>query len=70
MIYTTNWIERLNKHLRKTLRVRNSFPNPDSAINLVAASLIEFENNTYDYPVTSFLIVKDELDYMLNFFSP
>jgi len=69
MIYTTNWIERLNKHLRKTLRVRNSFPNPDSAINLICASLMDFENKVYDYPVTSFLIVKDKLDFMLkNFF--
>lgn len=68
MIYTTNWIERLNKHLRKTLRVRNSFPTPDSAINLICASLMDFENKVYDYPVTSFLIVKDKLDFMLKNF--
>jgi transposase-like protein len=30
MIYTTNWIERLNKVIRKTEKVRNSFPLKDN----------------------------------------
>jgi len=61
MIYTTNWVERLNKTIRKTEKVRNSFPNPDSALNLICAMLMEFEKNVYNYPVTSFTSVRDEL---------
>ena len=37
MIYTTNWIERLNKTIRRTTKIRNTFPNMDSALNLVCA---------------------------------
>ncbi|MES0489258.1 MAG: transposase, partial [Leptospirales bacterium] len=65
MIYTTNWVERLNKVIRKTEKVRNSFPNPDSALNLICAMLMEFEKDVYRYPVTSFLSVQDKLDDLL-----
>lgn len=65
MIYTTNWIERLNKAIRKTERVRNSFPNPDSALNLICAFLIDFEKNVYKYPVTAFLPFQAVLENFL-----
>jgi putative transposase len=35
MIYTTNWIERLNKSFRRTLKMRNALPNPKAAITLM-----------------------------------
>src|SRR5690625_2012361 len=35
MIYTTNWIERLNKDFRRVLKVRNSMPDEDSVITLL-----------------------------------
>lgn len=66
MIYTTNWIERLNKEIRRTTKIRNSFPNPDSAMNLICASLINFEQKTYKYPVTAFCKVRDVLNAKLN----
>ena len=63
MIYTTNWIERLNKSIRRTTKIRNSFPNSDSALNLICAHLIENENSNYrKYPVTAFSVVKDKLE--------
>lgn len=63
MIYTTNWIERLNKTIRRTTKIRNSFPNSDSALNLICALLIEKENTNYrKYPVTAFSVVKDILE--------
>ena len=65
MIYSTNWVERLNKTIRKTEKVRNSFPSPDSALNLICAMLMEFEKNVYSYPITSFLSVKDDLDILI-----
>lgn len=65
MIYTTNWIERLNKGVRRTQKIRNSFPNPESALNLIGAYLMDFEKRVYKFPVTSFFKVEDELNYML-----
>lgn len=35
MIYTTNWIERLNKDFRRVLKARNSMPDEDSVITLM-----------------------------------
>ena len=66
MIYTTNWIERLNKEILRTTKIRNSFPNPDSAMNLICACLIDFEQKTYRNPVTAFSKVKDILNAKLN----
>lgn len=65
LIYTTNWIERLNKHLRKVERNRNSFPNEDSAINLFYMAVIEFEEKVYKYKVSTFMSSKEHLDIMM-----
>jgi len=54
MIYTTNWIERLNKSFRRTLRMRNALPNPQSAITLMGYVAMEMEEGTYSYPITNF----------------
>lgn len=35
MLYTTNWIERLNKDYRRTTRMRGALPNPDATILLL-----------------------------------
>lgn len=56
MIYTTNWIERLNKSFRRTLNMRNALPNPDAALTLLAYTAIEMGENTYSYPISSFRI--------------
>jgi len=54
MIYTTNWIERLNKSFRRTLKMRNALPNPRSAITLMGYVAIEMEEKTYSYPIRNF----------------
>jgi len=35
MIYTTNWIERLNRAYKRTTRIRGALPNPESTILLL-----------------------------------
>jgi len=65
MIYTTNWVERLNKGIRRTEKLRNSFPSPNSAMTLLCAHLMEKEEAVYKYPVTAFLSAKEKLDAML-----
>ena len=65
MIYTTNWIERLNKSFRRTLRMRNALPSVDSALNLMCAYAIDYENRVYSYPVTAFMPAQEELNQKL-----
>lgn len=54
MIYTTNWIERLNKSFRRTLKMRNALPNPEAVITLLGFVSMEMEEGTYSYPITNF----------------
>jgi transposase-like protein len=54
MIYTTNWIERLNKSFRRTLKMRNALPNPKAAITLMGYVAMELHEKTYSYPITNF----------------
>jgi putative transposase len=39
VIYTTNAIESLNMSLRKVIKTRGSFPNPDAALKLLFLAL-------------------------------
>lgn len=55
MIYTTNWIERLNKSFRKTLKVRGSLPNIDAALVLLSKVAIDMGNATYSYKIANFI---------------
>ena len=54
MIYTTNWIERLNRSFKKVLRVRGSLPDVESALTLISAKAREMEDSTYAYPIKAF----------------
>ncbi len=36
MIYTTNWIENLNKQFRRVLKIKNSMPSNESALLLIS----------------------------------
>lgn len=54
MIYSTNWIERFNKSCRRTLKIRNSFPTPESALALITSVAMDKESKTYNYSIISF----------------
>jgi len=41
MIYTTNWIERLNRDFRRVLRMRGAMPNEESVIVLMAKTAMD-----------------------------
>lgn len=43
-LYTTNWLERLNKELRKVVKTKNSFPTEDSVRNLLFLKLKELQD--------------------------
>lgn len=66
MVYTNNWIENLNRQIRRTTKIRGSFPNERSAEKLITLKCMEKEENYMKYPITALLIVQDQLDDMLS----
>jgi transposase-like protein len=54
MIYTTNWIERLNKEFRRTFKIRNSMPNFESALTLLSKVAMDKEDAYFKYPIYNF----------------
>jgi transposase-like protein len=54
MIYTTNWIERLNRAFRKTLRVRGSLPSVESALVLISKTAMDMNEEVYRYKIANF----------------
>lgn len=53
MIYTTNWIERLNRNYKRTLRMRSSMPSPESVVFLLAS--VANRRNEYNMPIYQFI---------------
>ena len=53
MIYTTNWIERLNRNYKRTLRMRSSMPSPESVVFLLAS--VAVRRNEYKMPIYQFI---------------
>ena len=66
MVYTNNWIENLNKQIKRTTKIRGAFPNEKSAEKLITLKCMEKEDGYMKYPITSLLIVQDQLDDMLS----
>jgi putative transposase len=54
MIYTTNWIERLNRDYRRVLKIRGAMPSVESVLALLSKVSIDKENNLYKYPINNF----------------
>ena len=54
MIYTTNWIERFNKTVRRTTKIRNSLPSPHAALMLIGYTAMEVEEQAYKYSINKF----------------
>ena len=55
MIYTTNWIERLNRDFRHVTRMRTAMPNEESVLTLMGSVAMDLKaydrilpNITYD----------------------
>lgn len=52
MIYTTNWIERLNRNYKRTLRMRSSMPSPESVLFLLGS--VAMKRKEYQFQVFQF----------------
>ena len=59
MIYSTNWIERLNRDYKRVLKMRGAMPSPESIISLMGAVAMEKKYKTYKYTVTVFRDIEE-----------
>ena len=54
MLYTTNWIERLNRSYKRTLRMRGAMPSSDSVLFLLGSVAMQITETTYARPIAIF----------------
>uniref|UniRef100_UPI001F2EA959 transposase n=1 Tax=Porphyromonas macacae TaxID=28115 RepID=UPI001F2EA959 len=47
MIYSTNWVERLNRSYKRTLRMRGALPSADAVVFLLGSVAREMTERTY-----------------------
>ncbi len=53
-LYTTNWLERLNKELRKVVKTKNSFPTEEAVRNLLFLKLKDLQDKWESRRLPSF----------------
>lgn len=54
MIYSTNWIERLNRDYKRTLKMRGALPNPEAVLFLMGSVAMEKTSGCYSYKIPVF----------------
>ena len=59
MIYTTNWIENLNKQFRRVLKIRNSMPSEESVLLLLTKVAYDKVEKLNNYPFYKFRFDKN-----------
>ncbi|MCW2121144.1 IS256 family transposase [Flavobacterium sp. 7A] len=59
MIYSTNWIERLNRDYKSILKMRGAIPSPELVLFLMGAVSMEKEHKSYKFTVTTFRQVEE-----------
>jgi len=59
MIYSTNWIERLNRDYKRVLKMRGAMPTAESVIALMGTVAMEKENTTYSYSISVFKNIEE-----------
>jgi transposase-like protein len=58
MIYSTNWIERLNRDYKRTLKMRGALPSPESVLFLIGSVAMEKTYGCYSYKIPIFCEVE------------
>lgn len=59
MIYSTNWIERLNRDYKRVLKMRGAMPSAESVLFLMGSVAMEKEYKSYNYPVSAFRDIEE-----------
>ena len=60
MIYSTNWIERLNRNYKRVLKMRGAMPSGESVLFLMGSVAMEMGEGCYSFSVSAFKNI-DEL---------
>jgi len=60
-IYTTNWIERANKEIRKRLKIMNSLPNEKAAEKILYLKILDYNSKWSERRLKGFLAARDKL---------
>jgi hypothetical protein len=60
MIYSTNWIERLNRNYKRVLKMRGAMPSGESVLFLMGSVAMEMGDGCYSFSVSAFKNI-DEL---------
>jgi transposase-like protein len=60
-IYTTNWIERAIKEIRKRLKTKDSLPNQESAEKLLYLTVLDYNDKWAQRKLRGFSIAREEL---------
>ena len=58
MIYSTNWIERLNRDYKRTLKMRGAMPSPESTLFLIGSVAMEKTDGCYSFKIATFCDVE------------
>lgn len=62
IIYTTNWIERLNRKYKRTIKMRTSMPSSQAVIFLLAAVAMEETQTKYSKKLYQFKEWKQQIE--------
>lgn len=60
-IYTTNWIERANKEIRKRLKTMNSLPNEKAAEKILYLKILDYNSKWSERRLKGFLAARENL---------
>jgi transposase-like protein len=60
-IYTTNWIERANKEIRKRLKTMNSLPNEKAAEKILYLKILDYNSKWSERRLKGFLAAREKL---------
>src|SRR5690554_3935405 len=61
MLYSTNWVERLNRDFKRTTRMRGTLPNPEATILLLAG--VAMNKKAYVRKVPNLQYEQDKFDW-------
>ncbi|MFU0827156.1 MAG: hypothetical protein ACFWTJ_06390 [Lachnoclostridium sp.] len=65
-IYTTNWIERFNKEVRRLIKTKDSLPNEEACSKLVYYKVIHYNESWSTKKLRGFATAYDDLQEMFN----
>jgi len=63
-LYSTNWLEKMNKNFRKVLKNKNSMPTEDSVRNLLYLKIRDISNRYERQHLNGFIAYQADLEVL------